>query len=108
MLPFLRRIYPPKVLFFTSLSEDPPGFAADAGGAAGQEKEQLGCSSRGEMKSCVTSADSSECSRGSSGVLTIYRRPGRNCGWERAEIGMDLFKNWIWGEKTGQGEGCGD
>lgn len=47
-LPFLKRIYPLKILLFTTWSEDPPAssrsgsrFAADAWGAAGQEKKQL-------------------------------------------------------------------
>lgn len=124
MLPFLKRIYSPKILFFTTWSEDPPALSWSAPGLqlmpevlqARRRNSWLGCRKcskqrgNGVMDQAMTSGDSSECTPASSGVQTISGRAGRSCGCRRlgkssSRHGSPLelpfgWENW-WGDRNG-------
>lgn len=58
----------------------------------------------------VTSGDSSECTRGSSGVQTMKEQEEAVAarGWERAAVDLYLLKSCLLHTKTGQGDTNGD
>lgn len=118
MLPFLKRIYPLRILFCTTLCEDQPCLSCSGSRFAAvpevlqarRRSNCLGCRKCSKQRGnevMVTSGDSSECARGAP-VFRLFMEEQEEAvaarGWQRAVVDLDLLKNCLWLRKLDRKE----